>query len=110
MHGDQCISNLKQIGLAARMWGTDHQNRLPSDFVTMREALSVKALVCPGDTQRVAKAVSDWSQVSPAGISYELVSPGILEAERAKVYVKCPVHNYVLFADGLAQKYPKRVE
>src|SRR5262249_27220176 len=42
-----CVNNLKQIGLAARIWAADHRDVLPPDFVTMSNELSTpKLLIC----------------------------------------------------------------
>ncbi len=98
----KCISNIKQIGLAARLWSNDHDDApLPTDFVTMREELnSPKVLICPGDTKR--SAVIQWSDFGPSNVSYEMISPGVSEREPAVVYVRCPIHNNVGLADGSA--------
>ena len=43
-----CINNMKQIGLAARLWANDHNNVFPPDFVTMKNELNTpKILFCP---------------------------------------------------------------
>jgi hypothetical protein len=70
----QCISNLKQIGLAARMWAHDHHtNILPLDWMAMKKELNTpRVLTCPADTNR-ARAIS-WEQFDVASVSYELPS------------------------------------
>src|SRR5580765_235255 len=48
----RCMSNMKQIGLAARMWSSDHNETFPPDFLSMsNEMASPKILVCPSDTR-----------------------------------------------------------
>src|SRR5438093_954184 len=48
-----CVDHLKQIGLAARIWANDHQERLPFNFLAMSNELSTpEMLVCPSDTAR----------------------------------------------------------
>jgi hypothetical protein len=103
----QCVSNMKQIGLAARMWANDHNEIMPTDYLTMQNELnSPKILTCPAETNRpVAKAWSDFS-----GSSYVMLSPGIREyATRPEiVLVHCPVHNNVGMCDGsVAQLGPE---
>ncbi len=94
-----CVNNLKQIGLAARMWSNDHGDFLPSDFLTMSNELnSPRVLTCRGDTNRAAAV--NWSAFGPGNVSYELLSPGISETKVSAVYVRCPIHNNVLLADG----------
>src|SRR6185503_5130493 len=52
-----CISNIKQIGLAARMWANDHQEIMPTDFLTMSNELTTpKILTCAADTARTRAA------------------------------------------------------
>jgi hypothetical protein len=99
----QCVNNLKQIGLAGRIWANDHNGVLPSDFLTVRNELSTpKVLVCPSDKAKVAAAT--WNEFNPAStLSYEIVSPGVKETEPQKVFVLCPRHGHVCLADGSVQ-------
>ena len=99
----KCISNIKQIGLAARMWANDHQTDvLPSDFVTIKnELITPRVLTCPADTAR-ARADS-WQQFDGSSVSYEMLSPGASEREPNTVYVRCVVHGHIGLTDGSAQ-------
>jgi prepilin-type processing-associated H-X9-DG protein len=88
----QCISNLKQIGLAARIWEGDNNNRYPmnvsvtnggamelidagdvaSCFQVMSNELSTpKILVCPADVDRVS-AKNFTTDFDKSHISYFL--------------------------------------
>jgi hypothetical protein len=99
----RCVNNLKNIGLAARIWATDHGDLYPSDFVTMMNELSTpKILHCPSDTGR--PEVSDWQSFTPAHGSYEMLSPGINGTDPYVVYVRCTIHNNVCMADGSVQQ------
>lgn len=95
-----CINNMKQIGLAARMWAGDHNGKFPPDFVSMRNQVTTpKVLVCPGDGF-TTKAL-DWSSFSEANVSYEFLHPGIAENEAAQVVVfRCPIHGSEGMGDG----------
>ena len=105
-HRISCISNIKQIGLAARMWAIDHQNIMPADFLTMSNELSSpKVLTCAADTTRTK--ANDWREFDGSSVSYELLSPGVDEGRdvsRIVVYVRCPICNNVGFTDGSAQQ------
>ena len=35
-----CVNNLRQIGLAARMYANDHEEVFPKDFLAMQQELS----------------------------------------------------------------------
>jgi len=99
----QCINNLKQIGLAARIWANDHNtNGLPLDWLVMRKQLSTpKVLTCPADTARIP-AVS-WEQFDGSSVSYELPSATPDERDPYIVYSRCPVHGSVGLSDGSVQ-------
>lgn len=98
-----CINNLKQIGLAARVWANDNGDVLPSDFISMKQELNTpKILCCPSDKGRTA--ARNWEEFSPAQVSYEFLSPGASETEPEVVIVRCPVHGHVCLADGSVQQ------
>ena len=85
-----CVQNLKQIGLAFRIWEGDNGDKFPMQFAVTNDATmklindgnayvlwqtmsnilgTPKLLVCPGDKQRTA-AVSFTQNLSDANISY----------------------------------------
>jgi hypothetical protein len=97
-----CINNLKQIGLAARMWANSHNtNALPTDWLAMKKLLNTpKVLTCPADTGRTP-AVS-WDQFDGSSVSYELPSLTPDELDPSIVYSRCPVHGHFGLSDGSA--------
>lgn len=98
----QCANNLKQLGLAARIWSNDNQEVLPPDIISMTNELSTpKVLWCPGDTAR--QPASDWASYSAANCSYEHLAPSALETEPTRVLARCPVHGHVALCDGSVQ-------
>jgi len=49
----QCMNNLKQIGLSARLWANDHGGAEPPNLIALSNHLaSPKLLVCPGEKLR----------------------------------------------------------
>jgi hypothetical protein len=97
-----CINNIKQIGLAARIWSNDNKDIFPNDFLSMSNELSTpKILICPGDTAR--KAASSWQEFSENNVSYQWLSPGLPETDPAIVLTHCPLHHNVGLGDGSAQ-------
>jgi hypothetical protein len=97
-----CISNLKQIGLGARMWANDHNETFPTDFITMRNELNTpKILVCPADVANYP-AVGGWEQFDPSRVSYEFYGTTALESEPNTVLTRCKIHGNVGLADGSA--------
>jgi hypothetical protein len=103
-----CVSNLKQIGLGARMWANDNSDTFPPDFKSMsNELTSPKVLVCPADSGKTK--VETWAQVGPNNVTYEYLAPGIKvqNNERMPVF-RCPIHGNVCYGDGSVQQNPGR--
>jgi hypothetical protein len=97
----KCVNNLKNVGLAARIWAADNGDKnLPIDFATMNNQLGTpKILICPSDPSR-KQAINNWDEFNAVGTSYEMLSPGLATGSAAAIYVRCPFHNNVLKADG----------
>lgn len=95
-----CVSHLKQIGLAARIWSNDNGDFLPTTFQIMSNELStVKVLLCPSDSNKVA--APSWPALTAANISYEFLSPGVAETNSpSAVIFRCPIHDNVGLLDG----------
>jgi hypothetical protein len=108
-----CVNNLKQLGLAARIWATDNGDLLPPDFLTMsNEIASPKVLVCPEDAGR--QPAANWSVFTLANVSYEFLAPSGSETEPMRVAFRCPIHGHVCLADGsvqssVAKEHPERL-
>ncbi len=101
-----CINNLKQIGLAARIWATDNNDVYPSGWLAMTNELSTpKILVCPSDKARTA--ANEWRQFSSANVSYEFLNPNGTETEPQVVLARCPIHNHACLSDGSVQQLGK---
>jgi hypothetical protein len=99
-----CMNNLKQIGLAGRIWATDHGDKLPPDWLAMKNELSTpRILFCPADAEGNNHQNETWDNLDLDAISYEMVSPGAGEAEPGKVFVRCRQHGHECFVDGSVQ-------
>ncbi|MBX3733827.1 MAG: hypothetical protein KF791_14695 [Verrucomicrobiae bacterium] len=101
-----CVNNLKNVGLAIRVWAMEHDQTFPPDFLSAsRELSSPKLLVCPSDPLHTTAL--DWATFSAAQISYEFLAPGSLEGERSaealRVAARCPTHGNILLNDGSVQ-------
>lgn len=109
----QCVNNLKQLGLAARIWASDHGDVLPPDFLTMSNEVALpKLLVCPEDSGRLP--AENWSVFTPANTSYEFLAPSGSETEPMRVMFRCPIHGHVCLVDGsvqsaVAKEHPERL-
>jgi len=98
----QCVNNLKQIGLATRIWAIDHGEVFPSDFLSMsNELVNPKILVCPGDTNR--PVATDWASLTTANCSYEYLAPSGTSVEPQRILTRCSIHGNIGLCDGSVQ-------
>jgi hypothetical protein len=100
-----CINNLKQFGLAVRVWALDENLAQPPNVLCMSNELSTpKILVCPAESSR--QAAANWSTFTPANCSYEyLVTSGtnVADIEPTRVLARCPIHGHIGLCDGSVQ-------
>lgn len=97
-----CVNNLKQIGLAARIWANDNHDIYPTNFISMTNELGTwKVLQCPSDKSH---NVTNWDEVAAGNISYIMDAPGLPQtADLRIVFVECPIHHNILLIDGSVQ-------
>ncbi len=99
----QCVNNMKQLGLAARIWATDNQDVLPPDILSMRnELVAPRVLVCPADESRTPAA--SWEEFHPGAVSYAFLAANGSEIEVQRVMFRCPIHDNVTLCDGSVQQ------
>jgi hypothetical protein len=131
-----CINNLKQIGIAFRLWEGDHGDQFPFNVSTnaggtmelcavgkdgfdshaalhlrvMSNELTVpKILVCPQDRSR--KPATDFSSLQATNVSYHFYSgTNITETNPQTVLAICPIHGNLLFCDGTVREEKKEPE
>ena len=98
----QCINNLKQIGLATKVWALDNNDTYPPNFLSMSNELNTpKILACPADTNR---PVADmFAAYTDANCSYELLAPSGTPTDADRVLAHCPIHGHVGLCDGSVQ-------
>jgi hypothetical protein len=94
-----CINNLKQIGLAARVWAIDNQDILPPDLISMSNELSSPVVLhCPADQSR--PRIPDWTQFHESYSSYEFLNPGGSDVEPMILLARCRIHGHFALSDG----------
>jgi hypothetical protein len=102
----QCVNNLKQVGLAFRIWAGDNNDKYPTSLVVMSNELSTtKILVCPSDTARQQYAMLGFGQFQDSMTSYQLtVQPDDENNNPPCIIAKCPIHRNYLLSDGSVQQ------
>ncbi len=127
----QCVNNLRQIGLALRIWAGDHDDRFPFQvedqakggtkafcdldsegydrasyrhFQAMANELSTtRILVCPDDESK--QPADAFVDLSPETVTYQLrTGPQISDSNPLEVVGLCPIHRHVLRVDGSVQR------
>jgi hypothetical protein len=93
-----CISNLKRIGLAARIWSSEHNGQCPASIqVFTNELDSPSVLFCPANVAH--QAVTNWNDVDWSQIDYEWV-PQANWNNPDDIICRCRIHDNVVLVDG----------
>jgi biopolymer transport protein ExbD len=97
------VENLRHLGLAARIYASEHQGAYPSTVLAMRDEMpSPNVLVCPSDTER--QPAGSWTEFDPAlHLTYEYAGESLRETDVQSVLFRCPIHRYVTLGDGSVQ-------
>lgn len=96
----RCVNQMCSLGIAGKWWAGDNDGRFPSNWQCMSNEVSYPGfLICPGDRER--RLASNWSTLTDADSSYQIVSPGITEAETNAVFLRCTVHGYICYTTGI---------
>jgi len=100
----QCVNNLKQLGLAVKIWAVDNGGITPPNLLQMTNEMSTpKILACPADPAHPA-ATGGWASYSAANCSYEYLAPSVPDGtEPNRVMFLCPIHGSVTLCDGSVQ-------
>ncbi len=121
-----CFNNMKQIGLAFRIYATSHADRFPFNVprqeggtlelsatnaggfdrdaarifqVLSNELGTPRVLVCPAD--RSKQPAKDFQSLFTANVSYQVRSgTNVNGANPSEVLARCPVHGHVVLCDG----------
>lgn len=100
-----CVNNLKQLGLGARIYATDHNDQMPPDILSMKQELvNPKMLFCPMDPAAGSRKDVTWDSLQKDSISYEYLGAGKMDGSNPQaVMFKCRFHGHVCHMDGSVQ-------
>ena len=95
-----CVNHMKLIGLAARMYANDHNDKWPANFQVMSNELnSTKILICPSD--RTKQPANDWASLTEANVTYQfLITPDSDPSKPQAPIFRCPIDGNTTMSDG----------
>ena len=127
---NNCQNNLRQVGLAFKVWALEHNDHFPFNVSTNaggtlelcamgRDGYDTNAiahfrvianelgtpslLVCPNDSNK--RPAADFSNLQPENITYQLRTGTNVDSENPQeVLAVCPVHGNQLYCDGNVRK------
>jgi hypothetical protein len=102
-----CVSYLKQIGLALRIYASDNNDQFPPTLVAISNELSnPQALVCPMDKSKIPP--QSWDTVTASSSSYQYFGAGKkADANTGReVILICPIHKHKLLQNGEVESGP----
>ena len=130
-----CVNNLKEIGLAFKLWAGEHNGRFPFQVSTnaggtMELCLpdvvgfdgnsclhfkmlygndglnSPLLLVCPQDTSK--QAITNWQSLTAENVTYRLrTGTNVSDANPHEILAVCPVDGNILYCDGTVKESPQ---
>ena len=131
-----CVNNMKQIGLAFRIWAGDHNDKFPfhvstsnggtlelcerggdgydhsafRHFQVMSNELSTpKILVCAADTGKAP--ATDFASLQSWNVSYQVrTGPDVNDAKPTEVLIYCPIHHHIGYVDGSVKSGTRKSE
>jgi len=127
-----CQNNLRQLGLAFKVWALEHNDQYPFNVSTnaggslelcergldgfekdpvphllvIASDLSTPSfLVCPNDPSKHVAA--DFASLRAANVSYRLRTGTSINGDNPQeILAMCPIHGNVLYCDGNVRKKP----
>jgi hypothetical protein len=106
----RCVNNMKQLGLAVRIYATDFGDDFPPDLKSILPYNgSSKTFLCPEDVGKPNLSVDDLKALTSEQVtsysSYEFLAPGPgkFETDPQRVMFRCPFHGHVALCDGSVQ-------
>ena len=130
----KCTNNMKQIGVAFRLWPNDQRDEFPFNHsanqggtkelcdrdaegfdknaarhfqVLSNELVRPNLLICPADSSK--QPALDFQSLTAANVSYQLrTGTNVSETNPEAILIRCPIHGHVGLADGSVQQINPR--
>jgi hypothetical protein len=106
----RCVNNMKQLGLAVRIYATDFGDDFPPDLKSILPYNgSSKTFLCPEDvgkpnlSEDQLKAMTAEQVTSYSSYEFLAPGPGKFETDPQRVMFRCPFHGHVALCDGSVQ-------
>jgi len=97
-HSMMCAGRMFPMTFVALQWAENTgSNGLPTRLTYLSNDLAVRWMICPAETSR--RPASTWSSFTAENSSYEIVSPGIRDADTNSVFLRCRVHGHMAYPD-----------
>jgi hypothetical protein len=94
-----CRSCLKTLGLASRIFATDHNGRYPESWLEITNQIgSGRVFFCSLDLSGDVAGQSITDAISKATYAYR--GAGAVEGDAGRVVTFCPHHGHILMTDG----------
>lgn len=129
-----CVNNLKQVGLAFRIWAGDNNDQFPFNVSTSKggtletcqrggdgydrsaylhfqvmsnELATPKILVCPSDSAK--QPAADFASLQSWNVSYQVRSGAkVTDVNPTEILTYCPTHHHTGYADGSVKQGPQK--
>lgn len=97
----QCINNLKQLGIACRLYSSENEDRYPKSWEEIEAEIggtsNLRVFVCPAD--KAGGNSRSFAEAS-ASSSYVYELSGGVHTNASAIVTQCPIHGHVLYVDG----------
>lgn len=97
----QCMNNLKQLGMACRLYASENEDKLPKSWDEIETEIggvqNLRVFICTADKNiGIPRSFAEAAQSS----SYFYELPGGVITNAQAVITQCPIHGHVLRVDG----------
>lgn len=93
-----CISSVRSICYAARLWAEDHGGFMPTNFTCMSNEIGTPKILYCVPSQHAW--TSNWASFTPENCTFEISAPGMRADETNRVFLRCKIHGHLGYSDA----------